>query len=286
VDILERLADLIRPLLSWRAAVAGSAPPPKGATGDGGFTIIPEMMSILGCSSEELGEVLKTLGFRVERRPAPKHVPAVPVAVEAAELAADTTAAPVSVDVTADGDLAEDAGDTVAVVADTEPVAAPAEDVVAGEAESAEASAKSDEATPAEAVAAPVEAPAEQTPVPVAEPEMTYIEIWRPRRRQRSDRHGPRAMPGEAPREGAQRHGQGHQHGKKDRHQRPSGRPHQDRRDRRNKDEKRRRPDDRPRPEFRSASPKKATVDPDSPFAALSALRSELEKRAKEQGTT
>ena len=55
VDMLERLADLIRPLLSWRPDAANPSAPPKGATGDGGFKATPEMMSILGCSADELG---------------------------------------------------------------------------------------------------------------------------------------------------------------------------------------------------------------------------------------
>jgi hypothetical protein len=67
LDMLERLADVIRPLLAWRGT-NGSAPP-KGATGDGGFTVTPEMMSLLGCSPDELGGVLKELGFRLDRRP-------------------------------------------------------------------------------------------------------------------------------------------------------------------------------------------------------------------------
>jgi len=71
VDMLERLADLIRPLLTWRPDAANpSAPAPKGATGDGGFRAIPDMMSILGCSADELGHVLKALGFWAERRTA------------------------------------------------------------------------------------------------------------------------------------------------------------------------------------------------------------------------
>ena len=37
---------------------------------------------------------------------------------------------------------------------------------------------------------------------------------------------------------------------------------------------------------YAAAGPARLTADPDSPFAALSALRTELEKRAKEQGTT
>lgn len=37
-----------------------------GATGDGGFMMTPDMMSIMGCSAEELAEVLQALGFRRE----------------------------------------------------------------------------------------------------------------------------------------------------------------------------------------------------------------------------
>ena len=69
LDILERLADLIRPLLAWRQSPDSPSLPPKGATGDGGFRTTEEMMSILGCSSEELANVLKALGFKLERRP-------------------------------------------------------------------------------------------------------------------------------------------------------------------------------------------------------------------------
>src|SRR5690606_16195072 len=107
IDILERLADLIRPLLAWRPNPENpSAVPPKGSTGDGGFVVIPEMMSILGCDPDELGEVCKSLGFRLERRPV-KAAPAVePVATapsaeagEAQSAAAETTQ-PVAADPT------------------------------------------------------------------------------------------------------------------------------------------------------------------------------------------
>jgi ATP-dependent RNA helicase SUPV3L1/SUV3 len=67
--MLERLADQIRPLVAWRPDPAGPTQPPKGATGDGGFKVTPDMMSILGCSSVGVGEVLQTLGFRLERVP-------------------------------------------------------------------------------------------------------------------------------------------------------------------------------------------------------------------------
>ena len=67
MDMLERLADQIRPLLAWRKTEVGQTPP-KGSSGDGGFVVTPEMMSVLGCSSEEFGNVLKALGFRLDRR--------------------------------------------------------------------------------------------------------------------------------------------------------------------------------------------------------------------------
>lgn len=88
IDMLERLADMIRPLVSWRAprpaqnaetngnsADRKAGEPekaPVGATGDGGFHVQPDMMSIVGCSGEDFASVLRTLGFRVERKPLPK----------------------------------------------------------------------------------------------------------------------------------------------------------------------------------------------------------------------
>jgi len=41
---------------------------PTGATGDGGFRIVPELMSMVGCSGEEFASILRSLGFRLERR--------------------------------------------------------------------------------------------------------------------------------------------------------------------------------------------------------------------------
>ncbi len=68
VDMLERLADLIRPLTSWKPT-ADRPEPPEGAVGRGGFRIQPDMLSIIGCSADELANILFALGFRRERRP-------------------------------------------------------------------------------------------------------------------------------------------------------------------------------------------------------------------------
>ena len=67
IDMLERLSDLIRARVSWRQ-VEGGAAAPSGATGDGGFRVAPELMSVVGCSGEDFASILKALGFRRERR--------------------------------------------------------------------------------------------------------------------------------------------------------------------------------------------------------------------------
>ena len=74
VDMLERLADIIRPLTAWKPTEANTEPP-LGAAGGGAFKIRPEMMSIMGCSGEELGAILESLGFRREKRPARRPAP-------------------------------------------------------------------------------------------------------------------------------------------------------------------------------------------------------------------
>jgi ATP-dependent RNA helicase SUPV3L1/SUV3 len=67
IDMLERLSDLIRARIAYRPAEGVT--PPTGATGDGGFRVVPELMSVVGCSGEDFASILKALGFRRERRP-------------------------------------------------------------------------------------------------------------------------------------------------------------------------------------------------------------------------
>src|SRR3954467_6483749 len=69
VDILERLADLIRPALAWRAGSHAQKPP--GAVEGGGFTITVNMTSLTGSSGEDFASVLRSLGYRMEKRPKP-----------------------------------------------------------------------------------------------------------------------------------------------------------------------------------------------------------------------
>ena len=282
LDMLERLADLIRPLLGWRGG--NGATPPKGATGDGGFTAIPEMMSLLGCSPDELSGVLKALGFRLDRRPIKPEVVA-------------------------------PAGAEVPPIAEGE---APPAEAVPAEAAPASEPAPAEEAAPvaAEAGAAP-EGAAAATP---AEPK--FEDVWRPRRhargersergqrnRQRGGRHTPAnaptaqpaaaaatpapdaatPAPAPAPREAKGHPGKDRRPHNKDRGERGDrGRDaNQHRRgqqgDHRRRDDRR---DDRRKAEVHTAAPpRRGGIDPDSPFAALGALRDELAKRGKESST-
>jgi ATP-dependent RNA helicase SUPV3L1/SUV3 len=267
IDILERLADIIRPLIAWRPTAEQTEPPP-GAINGYGFTATVGMTSLLGCSGEDFASVLRALGYRVERKPVPQKP------------AAEPAPAP-----------------TVETVLAAEPP------------ESAAAEAAAPASEPA-AIESTGEAPAPSADEKAAEPQ--FIEVWRPGRKER-DHHPPRhqrrprheskpaqaaptegqpaaaATNGDAATEPQQHRHRRHEHRedgeRRDRRPRPEGRrEHRDRDDRR---------DDRPRREQRGEPVRFSTeaprgdkrgrpADPNSPFAALAALKAELE--AKERG--
>src|SRR5476651_1708970 len=93
VDILERLADLIRPALAWREASPGTKP--AGAFDGRSFVVTQAMTSLTGSAGEDFASILRALGYRMEKRlPLPPKPE--PVVVEAAPAEAapiDTTAA-------------------------------------------------------------------------------------------------------------------------------------------------------------------------------------------------
>ena len=66
IDILERLADLIRPALDWKP---GLGQRPDGAYDGQSFMVTPPMMSILGATADDMEEILKGLGYRAEPKP-------------------------------------------------------------------------------------------------------------------------------------------------------------------------------------------------------------------------
>jgi ATP-dependent RNA helicase SUPV3L1/SUV3 len=285
IDILERLADQIRPLVAWRPDPAGSNPPPRGATGDGGFRVTPDMMSILGCSLSDVGEILQKLGFRMERvAPAPRE--------ESGPL--------------------EKSPQTGVRAGEQEAVGEPSE-AAAEPSDASAASVGPDSGTPLEAAgeppAAEVAAPLQSTAAVAAEPsaaesqpqrekpaaELKPDEIWRPRRQGRPHDRGRRRPPqteaaakGEAPaqRQGKEGRHEGRSRDGRGKDGRSDGRPprHHERRQGQGGGGRREREGREERRPFRhSASPApKPGIDPDSPFAALSSLKAALEKQSQE----
>ncbi len=292
LDILERLADLIRPLLAWRANPENPTPPPKGATGDSGFVVTPEMMSILGCSPDELSNVLKALGFRLDRKtvPRPSEAPK-PETADAAPVAdatpADTAMAGEALPATAVETAAEPSASEAAPSESAEP-AAPETVVIEiwrprrhrsedrpGRREGRHEGERRDGAgrnrgRHRNGGARQGEAVASGTVDAAATPAAT----------------GEQAPPADAAQPNKQRHGGGHRDRGRERGERDGDRNrqrqrHRDRDDRR--DDKRRH-GDRHGPTIHSAAPpKKGGIDPDSPFASLGALRDALAKQAREK---
>jgi ATP-dependent RNA helicase SUPV3L1/SUV3 len=89
VDILERLADLIRPALAWRETSPGEKP--AGAFDGRSFVVTQAMTSLTGSAGEDFASILRALGYRMERRP---PLPPKPVVVETPSEAAPAEAAP------------------------------------------------------------------------------------------------------------------------------------------------------------------------------------------------
>jgi ATP-dependent RNA helicase SUPV3L1/SUV3 len=179
VDILERLADLIRPALAWRETSPGEKP--TGAFDGRGFVVTQAMTSLTGSAGEDFASVLRALGYRMDRRPPlpPKPVAAVePVAAEA--VAAEGAAAEGSVETPTEavGEVpveaaAEAAAETVAqpVSGDPAPSAALLPEVSPAPAPAEEP------ASVVEAVPEVVEAVAVETPVAEAQEVPTAPEV-------------------------------------------------------------------------------------------------------------
>jgi ATP-dependent RNA helicase SUPV3L1/SUV3 len=236
VDILERLADLIRPLIAWRATPEASAPPP-GAVPGNGFTVTVAMTSLLGCSGEDFASVLRSLGYRAERKPAPPVDK--PAASVEAPAPSDETATPEGV-----------AGRPEPV---PEGVSPPSEVVQTASHE-------------------PVAGTAGAPPAPT---EPAFIEIWRPDRPRREDhrrqRPQPAAQPVDASSESA---AQPAEH-------KPRAPHRQDRRQRPKHADGRRRDAAKPVEIRHRPEPRDKPIDPDSPFAALAALKAQLEAKER-----
>jgi ATP-dependent RNA helicase SUPV3L1/SUV3 len=192
VDILERLADLIRPALAWREGAPGAKPP--GAIVGGGFTVVNTMTSLTGASGEDFASILRSLGYRLERRPKPPE-PAEPaptavgVAAEHTPSTGDMAAAvEPSDEIAPDADVSDASAEPSSALADAESAPTDAEqaneeaqpdaDVTGAPDLDAAASKASEEPAAATAVEAPVEAVAETAAAegPAVAPEATAAE--------------------------------------------------------------------------------------------------------------
>ncbi len=275
VDILERLADLIRPALSWKP---GTGARPEGALDGNAFLVTPAMMSILGATAADMEEILKGLGYRGE----PKPESEVKARIEALETAA-APAAPAEAP-------ADDASAPVSEeTTESAPEAAPAPEGEATAEPAMEAVSEPVADEVPEAVAAHETAPAEPE-------EDKIVLLWRPGRPEGRPRHQnrrpQRGREGGQPREatGDQQQPAGRQRDQQQRHARP--RDGEERRERpkgggfkgkgpRPERCDRPRKDERPGGDKRNFTEQRAPrreADPDSPFAKLAALRDQLKK--------
>ncbi len=107
IDILERLADLIRPLLQWKPETGKR---PDGAYDGRRFVTTPAMLSILGATPDDMEEILKGLGYRADSVTAEEA--ATFLAAQDAKVApAEGAAAPTTAEASTEDDTADsDAG--------------------------------------------------------------------------------------------------------------------------------------------------------------------------------
>uniref|UniRef100_UPI0035C7BFE4 helicase-related protein n=1 Tax=Methylorubrum thiocyanatum TaxID=47958 RepID=UPI0035C7BFE4 len=166
VDILERLADLIRPAIAYRPGTTPGEPPAGTADGDG-FVATVNMTSLVGCSGEDFASILKSLGYVAQSRPGPAITVPLVAAAPTVPAARATEAAPqeaarseTAQDGTASGETAQEGA------TQDEGTASPSQDAAAADASADVAAEAPTEAAPPEAEPAPVdvtEASAETT---------------------------------------------------------------------------------------------------------------------------
>jgi ATP-dependent RNA helicase SUPV3L1/SUV3 len=193
VDILERLADLIRPALSWREGVQTAKP--DGAFDGRGFTVTGAMTSLTGASGEDFASILRSLGYRLDRKPKPpESKPAEVAATPATETAAPVDMPAADANATPAAEVAPEILPAPALVTsslDLLPVtdfvpAAPAPE----QAEQAEQAAPEQPASEDKSTASVLPENAEALAAKSAE-EPVYLDVWRPAGR--SEKRPPRA---------------------------------------------------------------------------------------------
>jgi len=150
VDIVERLADLIRPAVAYRGGPGAAAPPPGSADGDG-FVVTGAMTSLTGCSGEQFASVLRSLGFVSHFVKGPALTPAPPrvepaddagsgrdaasaADADEADVPADGSSEPPAAILGADAEAADPAGEATPSAPDQRAIPASRGDTVEAEA--------------------------------------------------------------------------------------------------------------------------------------------------------
>jgi ATP-dependent RNA helicase SUPV3L1/SUV3 len=212
VDILERLADLIRPAIAYRPGTTIGEPPPGTADGDG-FIVTGAMTSLVGCAGADFAEILKSLGYRVETRPGPAITKPIlrpaPMVAIAQQNVADAPAAdqPVADAPSEVAETPEPVATAEASIAEAEPVPHVEDVMPPAQDEPAEAELVQDATVVQDAILAqdiPAEMPeADAGVVEVPPVEVQMVEIWRVARAERQHHrphHRQPAGEGETPR--------------------------------------------------------------------------------------
>lgn len=269
IDILERLADLIRPLLQWKP---GTGNRPDGAYDGRRFTTTTAMLSILGATPDDMEEILKGLGYRADSVK-PEEAQAF-LAAQGGEQAVQSAGEAATAEEAAADNAEQDAD-----------VSSADQDEAKPEATSAEAESDSVTLPAADVLAAPA-VPTEPKPVL----------LWRPGGRNENQRQGrPQAERrnngGDAAARGEQK-SEGRNNGQRDDKRRDgghNGKPrdrdgqrdkHAPRGDRNDRGPRKDRDNKPSQPQHFEAKPprKEKPIDPDSPFAKLAALKEQMKK--------
>jgi ATP-dependent RNA helicase SUPV3L1/SUV3 len=259
IDILERLADLIRPALAWKP---GSAARPAGGYDGDQFVVTPAMMSILGATADDMMEILRGLGYRSDTLSTDfvdAHLAELDAAAPQDANASDKPEAP-QVEVVIKKSFASAVAEAQAAEASEAPAAE-------GKGVVTEAPA---EAVPAEA---PLEAP--------AEPKVTLV--WRlVRHDEKRPERGARPVRRGAPQGEAAKTGEGKPRFDRGQNQRGDrrGKPEfaRKREDGEARPEGKRNDNRKPQHQSKPREERAPKFDPDSPFAKLAALRDQLKK--------
>ncbi len=258
IDILERLADLLRPAIGWREEKTGTRP--DGAYSGNSFFVTPGMLSILGATHEDMELVLKALGYRGQTLPA-LDIETKIAAWVAKDLQAET---PSPMVLPSDSDQPDGEKTETETAEITDAVKKPGDE-------------KSEAETPASEPAEDVETASEKqtgsTPTEAPDEPKT-ITIWRPggsdRAKGKWSAKGRSASKDGASNLDAKGDNQGKPGGGK-----PGGRDGRNNRNDGNSHRGGHKGKHKPKPTGRPSKP----LDPDSPFAKLAALKASLENK-------